>query len=284
MSMTHTRTYVILEISPSAFAEIEQKLRAAGYSHAFVASDRLTIDMHGIALQSEGAIALAAREQADSQTAALKKALQQAHLLLQTVAIRTAPQSLKELAQSCNMTTRNAAYLHPDVLKQFGLNATPGASLQNVLGSRCLIVCTPLLPAFGVIYGPLYDLFLSDEQKSEDFEQHWNVAKLHRAGAQPENLLHAGEKTEFVQKLGMNEYPYDRVIRCSYPVSAIYQLCEAQELFGDAVKVAQGGAKILWECLPENEIGWRDRFVEARCATWLTGRGGVEVGPRDPSL
>jgi hypothetical protein len=187
--MTHTRTYAILEISPSAFAEIEQKLRAAGYGHAFSRDEgRLTIDMHGIALQREGAIALAEREQADPQTAALKKALQQAHLLLQTVAIRTAPQSLKELAQSCNMTTRNAAYLHPDVLKHFGLNATPGASLQNVLGSQCLIVCTPLLPAFGVIYGPLYDLFLSDEQKSEDFEQHWNVAKLHRAGAQ-QNFL-----------------------------------------------------------------------------------------------
>jgi hypothetical protein len=92
------------------------------------------------------------------------------------------------------------------------------------------------------------------------------------------------EVPKFVQKLGMNEYPYDRVIRCPYPVSAIYQLCEAQELFGDAVKVAQGGAKILWECLPESEIRWRDRFVEARCATWLTGRGGVEVGPRDPSI
>jgi hypothetical protein len=189
MRLTHTRTYAILEVSPAAFAEIERKLRDAEYDHAFSRDgSRLTIDMHGIALQSEGA--LAERERTDPQFAALQKALRQAHLLLQTVAIRTAPQSLKELAQSCNMTTRNAAYLHPDVLKHFGLNAAHGVSLQNVLGSPSLIVCTPLLPAFGVIYGPLYDLFLSDEQKSEEFEQHWNVAKLHRPGTpQPENLL-----------------------------------------------------------------------------------------------
>jgi hypothetical protein len=191
MRLTHTRTYAILEVSPEAFTEIEHKLRKAGYGHAFSRNEgALTIDMHGIALQSEGAIALAERERSDPQFAALRKSLQQAHLLLQTVAIRTAPQSLKELAQSCNMTTRNAAYLHPDVLKRFGLNAAPGVGLQNVLGSPSLIVCTPLLPSFGVIYGPLYDLFLSDEQKSEEFEQHWNVAKLHRHCMEPrENLL-----------------------------------------------------------------------------------------------
>lgn len=198
--MTHTRTYVILEVSPSAFAEIEQKLRAASYGHAFATDEgRLTIDMHGIALQSEGILALVEHEKVEREQAqikrshmALKKALEQAHLLLQTVAIRMVPMSLKELAQGSSMATRNAAYLHPGALKHFGLDATPGVRLVNTLGSTSLIVCTPLLPPFGVIYGPLYDLFLSDEQKAEDFEQHWNVAKLHRPGhcMEPrENLL-----------------------------------------------------------------------------------------------
>jgi hypothetical protein len=180
--MSHT--YAILEVSPAAFEEIEQKLRNAGYHHVFDTDGfdtdgrMVVIDMHGIALKREGV--LVEREDAQRKQTALKKALAQAHLLLQTVSIRTAPQSLKELGQSSNMTSRNAAYLHPDVLLRFAMDATPGVRLVNVLGSLSLIVCTPLLPPFGVIYGPLYDLFLSEEQKAEDFEQHWNVAKLHR--------------------------------------------------------------------------------------------------------
>jgi len=52
MKSTHTHTYVILEVSKSAFKEIYYKLLAAGYG------DQLdgdppdgTIDMHGIALR-----------------------------------------------------------------------------------------------------------------------------------------------------------------------------------------------------------------------------------------
>src|SRR5579859_5021371 len=168
-------------------------------------------------------------EEVKREVQRLKKALQQAHLLLQTVSIRTAPQSPKELAQSSNMTTRNAAYLHPDVLRRFGMDVTPGVREEIVLGSLCLIVCTPLLPPFGVIYGPLYDLFLSAEQRAEEFEQHWNVARLHRPG-QAENLLpqrtqrNAEElQGEFVQKLGLNEYPYDRVFAFKH---LPYAMCE----------------------------------------------------------
>jgi hypothetical protein len=50
--MRVTHTYVVLEISPAAFAEIESKLKAAGYEHTFH-EDRehgSLIDMHGIAL------------------------------------------------------------------------------------------------------------------------------------------------------------------------------------------------------------------------------------------
>jgi hypothetical protein len=43
--MTHT--YVTLEVSHSAFAEIYAKLEAAGYDHALNVD---LIDMHGIAL------------------------------------------------------------------------------------------------------------------------------------------------------------------------------------------------------------------------------------------
>lgn len=49
-----THTYVLLELSESAYEEIRQKLEAAGYQHAFhsnpdaPASPR--IDMHGIAV------------------------------------------------------------------------------------------------------------------------------------------------------------------------------------------------------------------------------------------
>jgi hypothetical protein len=46
-----TRTYVLLEVSPAAFAEVRAKLKDAGYDHALHREDgRETIDMHGIAL------------------------------------------------------------------------------------------------------------------------------------------------------------------------------------------------------------------------------------------
>lgn len=37
-----THTYVVLDLSPAAFAEIETKLRAAGYEHAFDKEDGRT--------------------------------------------------------------------------------------------------------------------------------------------------------------------------------------------------------------------------------------------------
>lgn len=46
---THTRTNALLEISASAYDEIENLLRAAGYDHCFGAHDE-GIDMAGIAL------------------------------------------------------------------------------------------------------------------------------------------------------------------------------------------------------------------------------------------
>lgn len=46
-----TYTYVVLEISAAAYAEIRAKLQAAWYAHAFHNSDgREVIDMHGIAV------------------------------------------------------------------------------------------------------------------------------------------------------------------------------------------------------------------------------------------
>lgn len=58
MTFTHTttRTYATLEVSDVAFKEIHDKLAAAGYDHAFHrdASGMITIDMHGIGLQSAG--------------------------------------------------------------------------------------------------------------------------------------------------------------------------------------------------------------------------------------
>ncbi len=48
--MTHT--YVVLQVSPEAYTEIQNSLERAGYGHAFV--DDIArgplIDMHGIAL------------------------------------------------------------------------------------------------------------------------------------------------------------------------------------------------------------------------------------------
>lgn len=51
-----THTYAILEVSPKAFNEIADKLRAADYGHCFHEDgERIVIDMHGIALQSANA-------------------------------------------------------------------------------------------------------------------------------------------------------------------------------------------------------------------------------------
>lgn len=53
--MTHT--YAILEISVEAYNEIRDKLKNAGYQHAFHEESRgeFVIDMHGIALKATAA-------------------------------------------------------------------------------------------------------------------------------------------------------------------------------------------------------------------------------------
>jgi hypothetical protein len=50
--VTRTYTLSLLEVSPAVHAEIAQKLREAGYNHAFHDDDEhgTVIDMHGIAL------------------------------------------------------------------------------------------------------------------------------------------------------------------------------------------------------------------------------------------
>jgi hypothetical protein len=50
-----THTYVILDLSPAAYAEIAEKLRLADYDHCFHkgAAGRSLIDMHGIAVAEE---------------------------------------------------------------------------------------------------------------------------------------------------------------------------------------------------------------------------------------
>lgn len=48
-------TFVELEISRAAWQEIADKLRAAGYDHCFEGE---TIDMHGIAIIPDAAIAV----------------------------------------------------------------------------------------------------------------------------------------------------------------------------------------------------------------------------------
>jgi len=51
--MRQTRTFAILEISATAFAEIEERLRAAGYQDQFHDGDAgLVIDMHGLAVHA----------------------------------------------------------------------------------------------------------------------------------------------------------------------------------------------------------------------------------------
>lgn len=54
--MTHT--FVVLQVSEAAWEEIERKLDAAGYDHAFSRDDEygVLIDMHGIALAKEAAL------------------------------------------------------------------------------------------------------------------------------------------------------------------------------------------------------------------------------------
>lgn len=52
--MKQTHTYVILEISHAAYEEIAEKLREAGYAHAFhETGGRVVIDMHGIAVAEQ---------------------------------------------------------------------------------------------------------------------------------------------------------------------------------------------------------------------------------------
>jgi hypothetical protein len=49
-----THTFAILELSPSAYAEIKGKLESAGYGHAFdIIDGREVIDMHGIAVSKD---------------------------------------------------------------------------------------------------------------------------------------------------------------------------------------------------------------------------------------
>ena len=54
--MTGTHTFAILDLSPEAYAEIARKLREAGYGHSFTEDHdgRELIDMHGLAVRSEG--------------------------------------------------------------------------------------------------------------------------------------------------------------------------------------------------------------------------------------
>lgn len=52
--MTHTYTFVVLEVTQSTFNEIQNKLQIAEYDHCFSKVDgKVTIDMQGIALQVE---------------------------------------------------------------------------------------------------------------------------------------------------------------------------------------------------------------------------------------
>lgn len=57
--MRSTHTYVVMELSPAAHAEIKAKMLAAGYGHAI---DGEAIDMHGIAVEPDGSLAEAQAE------------------------------------------------------------------------------------------------------------------------------------------------------------------------------------------------------------------------------
>ena len=50
-ALRQTHTYVTLEVSEMTYAEIAEKLRVAGYDHAFDRNGE--IDMHGLALVKE---------------------------------------------------------------------------------------------------------------------------------------------------------------------------------------------------------------------------------------
>ena len=49
------RTYAVLEVTSTTFLEIQQKLEAAGYHHAFRedTDGQLIIDLHGLALRDK---------------------------------------------------------------------------------------------------------------------------------------------------------------------------------------------------------------------------------------
>jgi hypothetical protein len=51
--ITSTHTFAVLEVTEQTMAEVEGKLRAAEYDHAFTKDDdgRTLVDMHGIALR-----------------------------------------------------------------------------------------------------------------------------------------------------------------------------------------------------------------------------------------
>ena len=53
--MKATYTYAILDVSAETFREIQLKLEAAGYHHAFHedAEGSLVIDLHGVAIRDE---------------------------------------------------------------------------------------------------------------------------------------------------------------------------------------------------------------------------------------
>lgn len=51
--MTATHTYSVLDISASAYEEIRDLLKDAGYHHAIISKERgEVIDMHGIAVRA----------------------------------------------------------------------------------------------------------------------------------------------------------------------------------------------------------------------------------------
>ncbi len=54
--LRQTHTYVILDISSAAYAEIKSLLEKAGYQHVFHRDleDVILIDMQGIALRDQG--------------------------------------------------------------------------------------------------------------------------------------------------------------------------------------------------------------------------------------
>jgi hypothetical protein len=52
MILRTTHTFVELPLSPAAYEEIRNKLKAAGYEHCFIRGED-TIDMHGLAVTRE---------------------------------------------------------------------------------------------------------------------------------------------------------------------------------------------------------------------------------------